>query len=64
MVQSDKSLWEQEAVGAMLGLEAPEPEEIVKAEVVPDPAAGLLDGVPEERRAEIMAALCVLVKVF
>ena len=63
MVQSDQSLWEQEAVGAMLGLEAPEPEEIVKAEVVPDPA-GLLDGVPEERRAEIMAALSVLVKVF
>ena len=27
-------------------------------------AAGLLDGVPEERRAEIMAALAVLVKGF
>ena len=48
----------------MLGLETNAPEKIVKAEVVPDPAAGLLDGVPEERRAEIMAALSVLVKVF
>lgn len=63
-MQSDQSLWEQEAVGAMLGLEMPEPEGIVRAEVVADPTTGLLDGVPEERRAEIMAALSVLVKVF
>ena len=63
-VTNDQKRAAIEAVGAMLGLEAPEPEEIVKAEVVPDPAAGLLDGVPEERRAEIMAALAVLVKVF
>ena len=51
-----------EAVGTMLGLEAPtKPDEIVQAEVVADPVAGLLAGVPEERRVQIMAAIAVLV---
>lgn len=63
-VSEDQKRAAIEAVGAMLGLETNAPEEIVKAELVPDPAAGLLAGVPEERRAEIMAALAVLVKGF
>ena len=60
-VSEDQKRAAIEAVGAMLGLEMPEPEEIVHAEVVADPVAGLLDGVPQERRAEVMAALAVLV---
>ncbi len=61
-VSEDQKRAAIEAVGAMLGLEMPEPEGIVRAEVVADPTAGLLDGVPAERRAEIVAALAVLVK--
>ena len=64
-VSEDQKRAAIEAVGDLLGLESPESEEhleeIVKAEVVADPVAGLLDGVPQERRAEVMAALAVLV---
>lgn len=61
-VSEDQKRAAIEAVGTMLGLEAPtKPDEIVQAEVVADPVAGLLADVPEERRAQIMAAIAVLV---